>query len=1277
MGGALERAPSLLGHLPRVRTRLRDEAEHLRRAREIPVSRLFDDPQPKNTIKDSRPGSAGPPQIAYDWHNFTSHIAVSNRLAAGDLACNFEALVDVVATAARVSLLRTLEPVQRHRLVFPPLLRELAPSANTTWPNKVLARGYPAPLTKRMLTFFDPEGPELRTLLRARGLIPLDQSSLTVEHQHAAARTVAGSCVYNTKYHMLERCWGPFQPLDPNQPHVYAWRNRLSAFAPPESDSQDADIALRSASNSRRTHIVHPSSIVLTPANMRDKFNMESHFSSTGSASKQAAADSDVGLELSEVVDVMQSPELVRMGGVPGFWDVSRPVDKGKGKATESDEVEGWDWAGVEGEWRKRSEKQLAVTAGLNGARLRSINTGKENILPDTSIPPRRSTRAQDYVKTLEARINDQETQILSLEASNSAYQADNHLLHTCLDDSYSQIESLEKDQATTTERLSTAEHDLSIANEMISSQALVLNETFWMLLTKSHAIRIETLLTTIHHLNRKIDSHRAEKIQIRKTLKSTQMRESRAKSALERTRTALKQKSRSLSTSHRTYITQYRSLALAFTRAGCAQARIGGLLTRAREVLGVRLKRSMSRRTVGRVITEAGIKVRLQLGHVLARAKALCLSSDGTSHRNIKYEACHITYTAPTYSTDPNAPQQAVVTRLVDLDHALDHTSQSQFDGWDLNNAKIIDLYINSPLGRRDTLEAHAYEADDMWRKVVAYNSDHAADVVSAAYKSKNRKIGVIEKDLGRKQLEVRAEAMQSLARHLGSTALESLPQEQQQVLTRMVVAGCCKHKDHNCTKAGVAGMEGAYKRLGLTPPVLLANKDNAATIALGNEADSAAVERALKASQRGGYKVVSICGDLFRHKDDKRGHQDLHRHVFSKVKFNATGEHSTVKFPDTSNNRYGTHLAGAAELVTYHAAYIQFLRLIRNTKQTPGLNHMEENALKGLQDEETMCELIVMTVYKNTVPDAYCKIILDHIEKLIADTDLLLDPLSCLEDATLDGEPFPDEYAMDCVHYWLATHPARLLTVEKLLIAFLEASLPAWHRFSREFHAGGAIDSLTPAEKLLISIPPTNDANESILGGWRVYSRTRGGTVKKFSAQATYHRNNTEAFADAKLNTEEDALYVMQLARIEDANGAMKKFRNDLLAFKARVADEARRKQAEKQAEAAEELARLQSIVVITDPAALKALPVKKKGQPNLREQLDVHRMLWKDEVLAKTKLGDMSKKADMLAAILAANQRYDLYFFPGVLDVPARNSTRNISNINTAINAISRRF
>ncbi|KAJ7828131.1 hypothetical protein B0H14DRAFT_3719247 [Mycena olivaceomarginata] len=216
-----------------------------------------------------------------------------------------------------------------------------------------------------------------------------------------------------------------------------------------------------------------------------------------------------------------------------------------------------------------------------------------------------------------------------------------------------------------------------------------------------------------------------------------------------------------------------------------------------------------------------------------------------------------------------------------------------------------------------------------------------------------------------------------------------------------------------------------------------------------------------------------------------------------------------------------------------------------------------------------------------------------------------------------------------MDCVHYWLATNSEHIPIVEKLLIAFLEGTLPAWRRFSREFHEGSALDTLTPAEKLLISIPPTNDANESILGGWRV-------------AEAAYKRNNTEAFADAKLTTVEDELYVMQMARAEDASGAMRKFRDDLLDFKNRVAAETRKKQDEKAAEAAAEQVRLGAIVVITDAETLAALPVRKKGGPNLREQLDVRRELWKNETLRNTTLAKISKKADMLTAILAADQR-----------------------------------
>ncbi|KAJ7764603.1 hypothetical protein DFH07DRAFT_811795 [Mycena maculata] len=67
----------------------------------------------------------------------------------------------------------------------------------------------------------------------------------------------------------------------------------------------------------------------------------------------------DVSLGLSEVVDAMQAPDFLRMGGAPSFWDAwhplpedagedaPAPVDKDKSEA----EVEGWDWASVEGEW--------------------------------------------------------------------------------------------------------------------------------------------------------------------------------------------------------------------------------------------------------------------------------------------------------------------------------------------------------------------------------------------------------------------------------------------------------------------------------------------------------------------------------------------------------------------------------------------------------------------------------------------------------------------------------------------------------------------------------------------------------------------------------------------------------------------------------------------------------------------------------------------------------------------------------------------------------------
>ncbi|KAJ7123270.1 hypothetical protein C8R43DRAFT_1148103 [Mycena crocata] len=682
-----------------------------------------------------------------------------------------------------------------------------------------------------------------------------------------------------------------------------------------------------------------------------------------------------------------------------------------------------------------------------------------------------------------------------------------------------------------------------------------------------------------------------------------------------------------------RTYHSQYRTLALAFTRAGCAQSRIGPLLSRIGKVLNVKIGRSMSRRTVGRVITEAGVKVRIQLGHELA---PLALSSDGTSVRNINYEARHITYEAPTYTSDPTEPQTAFKTRFVEVEHSLDHTAQSQFDGWGIANQKIIETYNNSPLGQRDKIEGVKYERDDLWRKTFSYHSDHAPDVGACARKVEEKKSDVIEADLGKeavgtmtaKEIEdelwvvvqeicddpegldpryrahsscvdsaipddLRMNAMQSLAKHLGSKAYDELPESQQLILKRFIKAGCWGHKDLNATAGGAKAMEAAWEKLQLTPPVLLANKDNAATIALGEDADSDAVERAVKASKRGAAKLVSICGSLFRHKEDKKGHQDLHRHYFTKVKFDVTGTHSTVKFPDIQNARYGTLLSGAAELVTYRPSYIEFLRLISDSKQTPGLNHSEQNALNGILCDQTMTECCAMTLYKEAFSDGIVAAArtpgvnhldlgslhqqtITHLQRVIDNPDILLDPTTPCSEATVDGKAFRNQFAVDSVHFMASKLPH----LEPILVAFLTGALETWKKktFSSEYDEDGPINSLTLAEKLLYFIPPTNDRNESVFGGLRIHSRYRSAsTVAHFSAHTGYHLNETEAFSDAMLNTEEDAVYIMRLARVEDASGAMRKFREELLAFKQQIAEESRRKQKEKEAEAAAETIRL----------------------------------------------------------------------------------------------------
>jgi hypothetical protein len=65
-------------------------------------------------------------------------------------------------------------------------------------------------------------------------------------------------------------------------------------------------------------------------------------------------------------------------------------------------------------------------------------------------------------------------------------------------------------------------------------------------------------------------------------------------------------------------------------------------------------------------------------------------------------------------------------------------------------------------------------------------------------------------------------------------------------------------------------------------TPPILLANCDNAAVLAdmvSDSNTITPAQERAFESTACGGIKATQLAGALFNHKDDKKGHHNIFR--------------------------------------------------------------------------------------------------------------------------------------------------------------------------------------------------------------------------------------------------------------------------------------------------------------------------------------------------------------------------------------------------------------
>lgn len=293
----------------------------------------------------------------------------------------------------------------------------------------------------------------------------------------------------------------------------------------------------------------------------------------------------------------------------------------------------------------------------------------------------------------------------------------------------------------------------------------------------------------------------------------------------------------------------------------------------------------------------------------------AFTASGDGTTVRHINLEARHIAVpVTETYQTSSSPFSDSSATsdhsmntpknRLLGVDSSVDHTSESQVSGWKEKFAHIAALFSASPFAQRT---GRSLSAEECARRLAGMGGDHAADQFKttnllAKWKKDATYLVLARDHLGdteapspafqrlldsastaaissvggednwgllsaEDQVAITAEEVERASSTLGKSLYEALSEDEKRPLDLFLRLGCAMHKDLNSVKGGNTAMMAAWADLGLVPPVLLANKQNASTLrevdldALADAASlllntdlSPAEVRALESSARGG---------------------------------------------------------------------------------------------------------------------------------------------------------------------------------------------------------------------------------------------------------------------------------------------------------------------------------------------------------------------------------------------------------------------------------------
>lgn len=700
-------------------------------------------------------------------------------------------------------------------------------------------------------------------------------------------------------------------------------------------------------------------------------------------------------------------------------------------------------------------------------------------------------------------------------------------------------------------------------------------------------------------------------------------------------------------------YTNEARDLCRILVHAGCSQELVGDVIEEILVAANIHvIGPTMSGRTVARSILEGGIMADIQMGHEISKSEGLTVSGDGTTHKNIGYESRHINMLVST-SDSLNGPKHQ--SRLVGVDSATDHSSQTQADGWKSKITEKLDFYNRSPLAKRSQT---TLQLADFFARLQGMNSDHANDQKKLALLLKEIKNDFFLKSLGEEELismeipnminflsianaqkiadvgghvkwnmlseaeKLKADAkmVAAIVYKLGCKAYTQLPEDEKKKADSFIWVGCAMHKDMNCFKGGNEAMKNWWLENDILGPLLLANKDNAAVLEQAEDADdyTAIEQRAYDNSSGGGVKLTNLAGMVFNNKSDKIGQHDVHQQFFS---FRGIRKN---RFPDTNNTRFQSHSLAAAELLTTLALYVEFMEWIKDGKDKPEFTNIEKNIYYGLQDVPTQTELAVLTLYAQAISHPYMRSVRgpgteqvnmlnlgplhlkvqQHMEAVISHPKILLPSYGSYQTGTMDGKPWQNPEAIQAICELSPSFPH----LESVLVAFFKGALVTWKRFTSEFGEGGQIDQATAEEKEKASMPPTNDVNEGALGAVKSYLRRNpNATMHYYNALAMFKFNRTAAFVK-EVFIAEDYAYARKEARKKDGAHLEKERKAALIAYKDLQIAKQKEKLAQRTEQRNMEEARLANIQQLKD---INDVDIN-MTVAQLKDQLEIYRGL-----------------------------------------------------------------